>query len=454
MRDFPPPVRQPPPPAGHRRRDVSLAVGVMGPKLDIVPTLMANKEARNSKVSSTTNYLESLPEELESEILLHLGAEDIFKAAMVVCRKWYRMIHTHNFIYSHLQNSTPGILIKYSAHRSYPVFVSMVKGKIEISKIDYEYRCRCWSSCNGLTLEYHPATSSAFCILNPVTKQLFELPPFGDFDLAYCACSGIAYAAASMEYKVVCISGHPDQRTSTPAAMLGCAILTVGVDKSWRRVDVQHLSLEAKELFKNTPLTTEGFLHWTSRQIGMRRMLTLNVETEIITETRVPRGGFNNRKGKESRYYLSNGRSLSVVIACSEFSWDVWELKKPKIGEWVKTIRIDLEGQKSKFENLRHKYPRPLIIEPVAWLNYDEGLLVRVLHPDNFASEDCFVYNVGKQEIEVLDLTEYYICTRFLVHKNSLVWLDTDTIWSRQPDRRPTPIRLQRSTPALFTCTI
>ncbi|EYU29245.1 hypothetical protein MIMGU_mgv1a025344mg, partial [Erythranthe guttata] len=370
---------------------------------------------------SSTN-IDSLFDELVLEILVHLRAEDIFDAAMVVCRKWYRMIHTHNFIYSHLQNSAPGLLIHYGSITNRPTFVSMdVEGRIEISKTVYKFIEYCWSSCNGLTLLYSPMDYDGLCISNTVTKQLIELPKYRDTVYNY---TGIAYAPASMEYKVVIISDSHDMYGTAPAALLGCVIATVGVDKSWRCVRIQHLSLESKELFKNVPLTTEGFLHWTSGEVGTTRMLTLNVETEVITEIRVPQRGCNNNgSGQELRYYLSNGRSLTMLVSRSKFSWDVWELKKPEIGEWTKIFHIDLEGQKGKFEHFAVPIidldPVPLTLQPVGWLNYYEGLVFQVCRP----AEGCFVYKLGKQEIEILDFELICCYIKCVVHKNSLVGL-------------------------------
>ncbi|KAL7112131.1 hypothetical protein ACP275_05G133000 [Erythranthe tilingii] len=431
---FPPPVRQPPPPAARNHgRDVSLAAGSMEPKLNIV---VANKEEGNSKkgggkcnsvhvnIPSSKTNIESLPDELVFEILLRLSAEYNYDYAMVVCRKWYNMIHTHNFIYAHLENSPPGLLIRLDGDRKYPTFVSMVQGRVETSKIVPEFFEFGWSSCNGLTLELLESDhidTDGLCIVNAATKQVFQLPLFGNFYPRAWDYSGIAYAAASMEYKVVSIS-DPKLLSNTPIALLGCAILTVGVDKSWRHVDIQHLSLKANELFKTTPLTAEGFLHWTSEKVGMTHILTLNVETEVIMEICLPQGC--NDGVHKSRYFLSNGRSLTVFISRSEFSWDVWELKKPENGEWVKIIRIDLEGQKRKFERIAVPIvdldPVPLTLVPIGWLNYDQGLVVQVCRP----AEGCLVYDVGKQEVEILDLR--MICYRIdsYVHKNSLVWLD------------------------------
>ncbi|KAI3468627.1 hypothetical protein Pfo_025290 [Paulownia fortunei] len=363
---------------------------------------MTNEEEGNSEM--LTN-IESLPDEMVFKILLHLPAQDIYDVTRLVCRKWCHMIHTHNFIYAHLQHSTCGLLIQNMNVKMFPIFVALQQGRIEISRFSYKFRDP--SDIND---------RCALSIANPATKQHFALPPFFHRIACY-PFSGIAYAVASMEYKVVHIYDCDGN-----SKVWRCAILTVGVDSSWRHVHTEHLSLTAKELLRSIPLITEGFMHWADGSIHSTHVLTLNVETEIITQSPVPQG-----YGKRLKYYFSMGSYLSLLIACSDFSWDVWEMK-PETGEWTKLPNIDLEAQKCTIEQLPCVHDRSLmpfrylnrVLTPVGWLKYQEVLVFHVSRPTRV----CIAYNVHAQEIDLFELDSTSDLQTFRVHRNSLVWLD------------------------------
>ncbi|GFP94978.1 hypothetical protein PHJA_001642200 [Phtheirospermum japonicum] len=126
----------------------------------------------------TTN-IESLSDDVIFDILVRVPAQDIYDAARLVCRKWHKMIHTHNFIHAHLSQSTCGLLIQNQSYIGRkPNSVTMqIKGRIEISKMSCKIEPRVWSSCNGLILELHENYIDLY-ITNPVTKQHFSVPRF------------------------------------------------------------------------------------------------------------------------------------------------------------------------------------------------------------------------------------------------------------------------------------
>ncbi|KAK6158376.1 hypothetical protein DH2020_005690 [Rehmannia glutinosa] len=341
---------------------------------------------RCRRVRSTN--IESLPDDMVFKILLHLPVEDIYNVAKFVCRKWYHMINSHNFIYAHVQHSS-GLLIQHlGAFSSSPIFVSMSRGQIEISKLSYKFRDIVWTSCNGLLLERTLKYGSILYVSNPVTKQHFALPPFNRrvFLNTY---SGLGYDAASREYKVVHTYVCNDYNDGDPN--IGCAILTVGVDEYWRNVQTEHLCVSARKLFCDTALITEGFMHWV--WLGYRRkfLLTLNLETETISEIPIPRG-----YGGKLMYYFPTGRYLSFITVCSEFCWEVWEMK-PDTAEWIKLLNIDLEARKCTLEHLFCKHDCSL--KPVGWIKYKEVLLFRVSYPSRL----CIAYNVCTREIESIE---------------------------------------------------
>ncbi|KAK6149772.1 hypothetical protein DH2020_017297 [Rehmannia glutinosa] len=333
---------------------------------------------RRCKRMRLTN-IESLPDDLVFTIILELPAQDIYNVARRVCRKWYHMIHSHNFIYAHLQHSTSGLIIQNRQEFDTSlIFVAVTRGRIEISKFSYKFREILWTSCNGLILENCLKDQTFLYVANPATKQHCALPRFYS-QIIFNRYSSLAYVEASMEYKVVRACDCNDCNDGN--TNIGCAILTVGMDGSWRHVQIEHLSLSDRKLLCASPLVTEGFMHWNY-------LVTLNLETETIRQVPIPQG-----YGEKIMYYFSMGRYLSFLTPCSEFCWEVWEMK-PDTGEWTKLPDICLKAQKCTIEHLSGK--RDCSLKPVGWIKYKEVFLFRV----SFPSTIYIAYNVCTQEME------------------------------------------------------
>ncbi|KAH6777573.1 hypothetical protein C2S52_006961 [Perilla frutescens var. hirtella] len=349
------------------------------------------------KVSSKN--IESLPDELLFDILLRLSVEDLYERARFVCRRWSHIIHSDAFVNTHLHHSTFGLVISeiYGWRNRNLIYVSVTKpGRIEISELICKFRTA-WSSCNGLVLEL----KSSLNILNPATKQTFLLPPFPyECKFGFTGSSGIAYSAASMKYKVV----QPHLlRGGSRRMRLG--ILTVGVDNSWRHVEVEHLPHNVRQLCYHTPLITEGFIHWAAERDN-DKVLTMNVETEIITETNppLPEAYLSTSTHK---YYLSTGRYLTLLVRREDLMWEVWEMKSAESGEWRKQRHFQFACEHPEF------------IWPFGWVKYPE-----VLACHTGRARTLILYNLRKHEIdstkELPSLTDDY---KAVPHRNTLVWL-------------------------------
>ncbi|KAL3615531.1 hypothetical protein CASFOL_041192 [Castilleja foliolosa] len=357
---------------------------------------------------SKATTVESLSDDVLFDILLRVPVQDLYDYTRLVCRKWYNIIHTRNFAHSHFQRSTPGLLA-VDVCSSEQAFMTMQNGRIEISKCSYGDNRLVLSSCNGLVLEIY--LNSKPYITNHVTKQHFALPPFLSENVCAYKWFALAYVASSTSYKVVGVS-YPDD----PACDLVCAIMTVGVDTDWRRrVSTQHLSSKAKTFFKLSPLTTRGFVHW-ARDDYSECIVTMNVESEIITQ--IP--GPCLRDDGESLWcrYRPMGSYLYLFIGHGEFSWEVWKMKS-EIGEWTKMPGIDLEHLKVpkhlSFEFKRHPLKGPMLT-PVGWSNSREVLFFGVRF-------HTIAYNVHTREIDSCKLFDSMF-NLFLEHRRSLIWLD------------------------------
>ncbi|KAL6517475.1 hypothetical protein OROMI_033176 [Orobanche minor] len=220
------------------------------------------------------------------------------------------------FINSQIQHSTYGLILTYhqvDGGGVRPFLVTATQdGQIETRELSYSFRTGLYSSCNGLALDYN-IENNLLHILNPATKQELVLPSCSrQFPRLYRCC--IAYAAASMAYKVIL----PFEDVGDSSIALSLAILTVGVDKSWRNIPVEHLPYKlGKLLLSKRSLTTEGSIHWVINT--MTNVLTLDVETETFTTSIVPLPKAYN----PGSCFLSTGKFLSLLFRREDLSWEV-----------------------------------------------------------------------------------------------------------------------------------
>ncbi|KAL3642866.1 hypothetical protein CASFOL_013681 [Castilleja foliolosa] len=343
----------------------------------------------------------SLPDDAWFEILAHLSAKDIYDLARFVCWKWYRMIYTHTFIYTNLQYTPYGLLF---IDRDYlPFFVTIQQGRVETSKLSDAFTPGLWNTCNGLIVTRARRNRTDYYIANPLTKQVFVLPPTSARTNGRWLC-GIGYTSVSMKYKVVVNNASNGQ----------WAILTPGVDSCWRVVNTDCLELLLRTVMR-PPLITEGFMHWTFdgsriiRKIG-NQVLTLDLESEIVTKSCVP---LSYDAEYDHWKYLSTGRYLTVLITYGKCLWEVWEMES---GEWRKLDGVIIDLGTRMFDEFGFQ------LVPVGWLKYLEVLVLR----GNYFSPPRvynFIYNLLTKKTNVLVLPMECICIDPVVHKNSLVWL-------------------------------
>ncbi|XP_073148028.1 uncharacterized protein [Henckelia pumila] len=336
-------------------------------------------------------------------ILLHLPALVIHDLMRHVCREWDLMIRSRNFIHCHLLNSTSGIIFQQFSEPHNAIYVEMRGGRLEISKFDCGSGCLICTSCNGLSLIRDSRDLYTLCVINPLTKQRAVLPPFFLF-ISLHSRFKLAFAEASMEYKVV----HAfTLQLRTPPNKI--AMLTVGVDKVWRQIDVEHLPLTTRIALKTLPLVTGGYVHW----IGESFVLTLNVETETFCEFSMP------PLLQRFRFFLPMGGNLSVVYGSSKFSRDVWEMNS-KTGEWTVLLSFDLKPVHYKLKGFFGKCLE--IIVPIGWLVVREVLALTT----SYDQRRCIAYNVKTREIQSFELVTDCSNTNakvynFFSHVNSLV---------------------------------
>ncbi|KAL3638980.1 hypothetical protein CASFOL_016887 [Castilleja foliolosa] len=306
---------------------------------------------RKCSIMSMDSSSSSLPDDMWFQILAQLPAKDIYDLARLVCWNWYRIIYTHTFIYTNLQYTPYGLLFKC---KDMPIFVTMKQGRIETSMFNAPFSPSLWATSNGLMVTREPRTMTIYYIANPLTKQVFVLPPTIGPTSASWLC-GIGYAPVLMEYKVVVTN----MMSNGP-----WGIITPGVDTSWRPIQTDHLGF--LRWISRPPLITEGFMHWTfdgscsEKKIG-NQVLTLDLETEIVTKSCVP---LSYDEDFDHWKYLSTGKCITVLITLGKCLWEVWEMKS---GEWRKLEGVVIDLGTQMFE----QYGFELV--PIGWLKYLGG---------------------------------------------------------------------------------
>lgn len=333
-----------------------------------------------------------LPQEIVYEILLHLPAQVIHNIIRRVCNEWKLMINTKAFIYNHLWNSTPGIVIREEDGAFNGIYVEMRRGHINICKFDFMDSYLCGSSVNGLVLAIsngNKGDKHALSIINPLTKQREAVP----YDYPVVIRTTLALDEASMKYKAV-----RSIRVRTPQCL---SVLTIGVDNDWRYLDVKHISEPGREALFDIPFATGGYVHW----MGNYSVLTLNVETEMIYEF--------PRNKKFSQYpSLAMGRNLcryylSKQPHSCEYLMEVIEMNS-ETGEWTKLLSSDLKPLSDRFKGLKS-------IKLFGVLGGGEVFL--------FGSEKfCIAYNVRTREIQSFELEKKARKYYSAAHVNSMIW--------------------------------
>ncbi|KAL6494905.1 hypothetical protein OROGR_030824 [Orobanche gracilis] len=155
---------------------------------------------RRCKRIRPTN-IESLPNELLSDVLVRLPADHLYDRGRRVCRRWYHIIHSYDFVTRQTQQSTYGLLLSSPKHElwdsgHHPIFLTATQGPIEASEFSYVFRNTISNSCNGLGTEAYTYFELPY-IINPATKQPFVIPPMisRNCDMINCC---IAFASRSM----------------------------------------------------------------------------------------------------------------------------------------------------------------------------------------------------------------------------------------------------------------
>ncbi|OMO85163.1 hypothetical protein CCACVL1_10379 [Corchorus capsularis] len=187
--------------------------------------------------------LPKLPEHIFIEILSKIPPKILRDTFMLVCKSWYRLIRSFEFIEKNAVYHKPGVIVNFLVAPYYFREFPYCKAKfLQIDEKEFDIKVTnlgktrrmgyIRSSCNGLILVIEPrprTKSSAISVKNMLTGSvLTDLPscPSGCRH-SYDACgAGLGFNPVTKQYKVVHI--YSDR--------YGFEIFTIGSDKEWRKI--------------------------------------------------------------------------------------------------------------------------------------------------------------------------------------------------------------------------
>ncbi|XP_059670541.1 uncharacterized protein LOC132316060 isoform X2 [Cornus florida] len=258
-------------------------------------------------MKSSTRFL---PEEIIFNILLWLPAEVLYNVMRYVCREWYNVINDPDFINAHLQKSTGGILIRSRNTANLVYSVQIHNCDVQIRELGPEFPLHFYGSCDGLVFSYC-IYRRIYSVLNPITNQLVNLPPF--YKTWSRSCVAISYVRSMGRYKVMVIIRDENNLDD-------CLISTVGTDNAWRQIDIKHLPDFRNYLLCCATFSTGGYIYAT--RAGACHLFALDAEAEIFHQFNVPSVCLTAIRAT----YVVWKSYLSLLLHCGEFVWELWAL--------------------------------------------------------------------------------------------------------------------------------
>ncbi|XP_059670749.1 uncharacterized protein LOC132316256 [Cornus florida] len=345
-----------------------------------------------------------LPEGIIFDILVFLPAEILHNVMRCVCRGWYNVINSPEFISAHLQKSTNGFLIQSWNRPNVIDFVEIINvSGVRIRELRYEFRHPICASCDGLVLFKHDSNDLIFCVANLITNQILTLPPLSE-PIRNDLCT-LVYGHSIKRYKVVFLD-----YTNVD---LMCANFTVGTDTEWRPIDTKHIpNTNWNYSFSafSAPLSAGGYLYWTPR-FRETFLLVLDVEAEILH--RLP---FPKVLNKKKSYFMVRESFLVLMVRIEKFLWEVLVLTELNKGEWTRLYNIDLTGQSGMLSQ-HQNWSLECYLFPLAWLKNGELVIFRISDTPRI----YVLYNIKTKEVSSFSINKNF--RSYHAHANSLVSL-------------------------------
>ncbi|XP_074306689.1 putative F-box only protein 15 [Silene latifolia] len=286
-----------------------------------------------------------LPREVIFNILINVPVQALLDAKHV-CKQWYDIVSDPFFVKAHCQKSSLGFLIQDSNNYSHVNYidVNMPIEKTKTIKVQNPSHATILCSLNGLVLLSDLTYREIkLHVLNPMTKEKISLPPLAK---SWGAKSAGLAVNSSSHYKVVHVSvvkNYPYYDNQ-----LQIRIFTIGVDKAWRLIDLQGISISSTmyQYILNHPYCCRRYIYWFHYYSSFG--LALDVDTETIYRFTGPK---YEVKYLDLVEVVSMETSIGVIDETSTLL-KVWKLTDVKSSEWTEFARINVEPVYKRFSKL------------------------------------------------------------------------------------------------------
>ncbi|XP_058214496.1 F-box/kelch-repeat protein At3g23880-like [Rhododendron vialii] len=325
-----------------------------------------------------------LPSEMTIEILSRLPVKSLLRFKSV-CKTWYDLIETPDFISKHLQTQStlnpPSVLVT-SYHRetqkhtaSLFFNVGFINGAVNLDfplldRIDSKNSGRrrfpvSVGTCNGLVCISLSHYGFPLILWNPCTRQFREIPnsewqwlddPYPDDNgdkMVDGVSFGFGYHSSANDYKLIRIVVY-----SRPERFFVRADLYTMSTETWREIDVDKLSVFFQNDFGGVgtvvlirgaaPAMLNGVFYWrgciistyASEQIeGQEIVMSFDMADEVFRKIRMPVCGDYTWDQSILWQIIELKDKLAVFIYPDDKCCDVWMLNEDQ-SSWTNQFKI------------------------------------------------------------------------------------------------------------------
>ncbi|XP_074301265.1 uncharacterized protein LOC141632632 [Silene latifolia] len=288
----------------------------------------------------------------------------------------------------------------------FPPFL-LSKHTLKVTKFEIPLHARIVGSFNGLLLLHDLTNPEIFHVVNPVVKKKFSLPPLTGLGNIF------SKAGYGLDSSGLCKVVHTSARACSNQVQIKMRVFTVGVDMSWRFIDLQGISLNTKEkqyALKCSPCFIAGFFYWYT--MPYYNGVALDIDTETIYQFSFP-VDLTRRDGTSIRF-LSTETCLGLVRTKTDI-WRFWKLTNVKTSEWTELAGINIRPVLSRVDKMF--YPREMFfVWPVRLINGDFWFYRCV-------DEEYVVvrYNLVSDNFSFFPMTQVYSDTLIYPHVHTLL---------------------------------
>ncbi|GER56475.1 F-box and associated interaction domains-containing protein [Striga asiatica] len=313
-----------------------------------------------------------LCEEIIINVLQRLPIKILLRCT-AVCKSWYSLITTPQFISSHLHfavsggNKSPFLFIRRCLENSerYDFILDNNDSITPHSSLEFPFRSinpffTIVGACNGLIclsddrMYYTPT----IILWNPLLKKSVLLPkpdPIHNFCGTFSQSLGFGFDLISTDYKVVRIAYADHISVRRPLVEL-YELST----HEWR--DLSFLALDHVIYSKSRSAYVNGATHWVTRHVDSYDLvLSFHMSNEVFSEVLLPCSLTDDDLAVVKDLLVLND-SLALILS-SMSSFCVWVMKEYGVREsWSKHLSFDLRS-------LGERLVRPL------WVRKGGGIL-------------------------------------------------------------------------------